>query len=268
MTKSLEQRLRDAKAELGNVGAALTRQAARLPSAVEQQLRELTTASADVEHWIGMIDARTAARRILDGLETQVDGDDKVSHGAALVRFQHVRLIYVEAYLSIVWALADSLTGAFGRIVCTPEMGLNAAQPAQLVSHFMSKDRKKGVPNVVYESMRQTFGWPVGLFYATRNHFLHDGGHVRTVNFFDGPTAASGFAVSAIGWTRVEERARGYGVDSTHHRLAPGWPVTPPTDLRLLLDDCERETDDALGILIGSACGALKAHVGFVISED
>jgi hypothetical protein len=268
MTNTLEKRLRCAKDVLADAGVALTRQAAKLPGPVEQQLRELTTAAADVEHWVGMIDARGAARRVLDGLEHRADGDDKVPHGTALVKFQHVRLLSVEAYLSTTWALADSLTGAFGRIVCTPEAGLNATKPPQLVSHFISTDRKKGVPNMLYGSMRATFGWPVGLFYATRNHFLHEGGHLRTANFFDGPTAASGFAVSAVGWTRVDERARTFGVDSTHHRLGPGWGSSAPADLRPFLDECERETDDALGVLVGSACRSLAAHVGFVVGED
>jgi hypothetical protein len=35
-----------------------------------------------------------------------------------------------------------------------------------------------------------------------------------------------------------------------------------------LFDDaCEREMDDALGVLLGSACGSLRAHVAFMVGE-
>ena len=88
------------------------------------------------------------------------------------------------------------------------------------------------------------------------------------IDFFDGPTAASRFAISADGWTRIEEKAASYGVDPSHHRVGPGWPPAPRDDLRVVLDVCEREVDDALGVLIGSACRALLAHVGLVVGED
>jgi hypothetical protein len=48
----------------------------------------------------------------------------------------------------------------------------------------------------------------------------------------------------------------------------PGWPTTPLDDLRVVLADCEREVDEALGVLLGSACRALALHVGFMLGED
>lgn len=116
-------------------------------------------------------------------------------------------------------------------------------------------------------SLRATFGWPIGLSYTLRNHFFHDGGALDGTDFFEGPSATSGFKISEDGWDRIEKRARSYGVDATHHRVGAAWPSAPRDDLRQLIDVCERETDDALGILIGSACRALVSHVGFIVGE-
>src|ERR1044071_9305327 len=48
---------------------------------------------------------------------------------------------------------------------------------------------------------------------------------------------------------RGAQRAAEYGVDAGHHRVGPGLPATSRDDLCVILDICERETDDALGIL-------------------
>jgi len=56
-------------------------------------------------------------------------------------------------------------------------------------------------------------------------------------------------------------------VDPSFHRAGATWPVSPRDDLRAVLRVCERETDDALGVLLGSACQTLLAHVGFMLGE-
>ena len=50
--------------------------------------------------------------------------------------------------------------------------------------------------------------------------------------------------------------------------MGSNWPQSPQDDLIKLLDICERELDDALGILLGSACGMLKVHLGFMLGQD
>ena len=86
-------------------------------------------------------------------------------------------------------------------------------------------------------------------------------------DFFDGPTSASRFVISADGWKRIEEKAATYGAGPSHHRAGASWPATPRDDLRSVLDVCERETDDALGVLVGSACHSLAIHVGYMHGE-
>ena len=268
MSKTLEDRLRDAKAALGTANAALGRHVGKVPSDVEVQFRTVIDYDADIEHWIGLLHARAAASALLADLEKGADANDCVPLGTARVKFQHVRRIGVQAYLSTTWSLADRVAGMVGRVLCTPDAGFNEASPAQLVSQFVQKERKKTTAAAVFESVRQTFGWPIGLSYAIRNHFVHDGAQVAGSDFFDGPTAASKFGISLKGWMRVEDRAKTYGVEPGHHRAGPSWPATPRDDLRALLEVCEREMDDALGVLLGSACGSLLTHVACMLGED
>lgn len=269
MSKTLEERLVAAKNELAKVDAVLLKHlgTGRLREDVVKQFDALAAFKADVDAWCGMIAARRAARKLITDLEKQVDGDDTVLLGSSRVKYEHVRLIGVQAYLSTKWALADRLVGMVGRIVCTANTGLNEAQPAQLVTSFVNADRKKAPAASYYQSIRETFGWPIALSYALRNHFVHDGGQLEGVNFFAGKASHARFEISEAGWQRIEVRATSYGVTLSHQRAGATWPSVPRDDLRAVLDVCERETDDALGILVGSACHALAIHVGYLHGE-
>ena len=270
MSKTLQERLCDAKSELDHVHAALGRHSAGLPREVEESFRKLVDYRTDIDHWLGMLEARAAACQLLDGLEAQANEEDCVPLGAMRVKYQHVRFIGVQAYITTNWALADRITGMVGRVLCTPAAGLNDVKPAELVSHFVNRDRTKTTTAAaLFESVRQAFGWPIGISYAIRNHFVHDGAQIGGSDFFEGPSAASAFQISADGWDRVEKRAETeYRVDRSYHRAGANWPNTPRDDLRIVLTVCEREMDDALGVLLGSACGVLRAHVAFMVGED
>jgi hypothetical protein len=133
---------------------------------------------------------------------------------------------------------------------------------------FLRDKMRKTTAAAVFESVRQTFGWPIVLSYAIRNHFVHDGARSGGADFFEGPVAVAAFRISADGSDRVEKQADSYGVERAYQRAGPSWLSAPRDDLRVVLNACEREMDDALGALLGSACRSLLAHVGFLIGED
>lgn len=269
MTKELDERLRDARGVLDRVHAALGRHPGRLPQDVEDAFRKVTDYRSDIDHCRGLCAARAAAAQVMDALETRTDGDDCVPLGASRAKYQHVRLISSQSYLAVTWSLSDRITAIVGRVLCTPDAGFNEASPAQLVSHFVQKERKRTTAGTLFESVRHAFGWPIGLSYAIRNHFIHDGAQSSGSDFFEGPTAAAAFRISAPGWARVEKKAEEtYAVDRTLHRAGVNWPATPRDDLRVILSACEREVDDALGVLLGSACATLLSHAGFMLGED
>jgi len=67
MSPSLRQRLDGAKATLGQVDVALGRKPGALPTDVEKAFRSVVDYRSDIDHWITMVDARTAAWDLLDG---------------------------------------------------------------------------------------------------------------------------------------------------------------------------------------------------------
>lgn len=266
MSKTLEDRLQDARTALGKVDGAIALHAGKLASDVETQFKMIAAFASNVEHWNQMLAARQTARALLDSLEQQADQNDDVPYGASRAKFQTVRLLGVQGYLAAQWALADRLIGMAGHVLCIRNSLQDPKNAPQLVSHFVGgKGPEAKTAAIAFYSVRQSFGWPIAISYALRNHFLHDG---AGGDFFAGPTAASAFKVSASGWARVEERVKDYNVNATHSRLGNAWSPSAGDDLRKILDTCAPEIDEALGVLVGSACQIAVAHVGFMLGED
>lgn len=298
MTKTLDERLQSARLVMDQIGALLGKSAGALPVSVGEQFRRSLDAASGIEYWRELLSARAAALTFLDALETRVDPDDLVEVFATptgappiKLKFSHVRLVGVEAYLSLTWSLADRITAMVGRVLCTLQGGaLNEQSPVKLLSHFVQEERgKEGVGStddprkdgdgrnrrrstaaMVSDSIRQTFGFPIGISYAIRNHFIHDGAQQQEVEFFENRASAAGFKISEKGWTHIERKTSGYGVTRDYMRAsaATAWPTSPRDDFRIVLAACEREVDDALGILLGSACNALSFHIGFMLGAD
>ena len=269
MTPTLQQRLQDAKTTLKQVHAALWRKPGAIPEVAIKKLLKVVNHHSDIDHWLTMIDARTEASQLLEGLETKSDADERVPFGDTRAKFFHVRQLGVQAYLATTWALSDRITGMAGLVLCPPDDGFNDRRPAHLVSHFTHKKRKRRTAGVTCDSLRFAFGWPVGVSYAIRNHFVHNGAQIAGSDFFEAPTPAFAFRISDKGWAHIEKTAREkHEAESTFHRPGMTWPVSPCDDLRKVLRVCEREMDDALGVIIGSACHTLSAHVGLMLGED
>ena len=98
---------------------------------------------------------------------------------------------------------------------------------------------------------------------------MHAGGQMEGLNFFAAPSAAAGFRISDDGWKRIEDMAQLGGIKASFCRPGAALPLNPRDDLRpAVLRVCEREMDDALGVLLGTACHNLLVHVSFMLDED
>jgi len=265
VSKPLSDRLAQGKIDLNKAYGLLAKHPALLSTEVGDSLRALAAQSAEIDRWLEMLEARAIARQFLDGLENRADRNGDVPLGTQNAKYQHVRLIGVQAYETMNWALADSITKIVGRVLCTRAEEFRC----QLLSHFVHDDRKDTTAAALFDSVKKTFGWPLGISYVIRNHFVHDGGQLAGTDFFEGPSPQSAFRISEAGWRHVERTAQAkYGVDSLHQRPGASLPNSPRDDLRVVLTSCEREMDDALGILLGSACSSLLSHIGFMVGED
>jgi hypothetical protein len=124
---------------------------------------------------------------------------------------------------------------------------------------------QKPTAAAVFAPLRRSFGWAAAISYSIRNLFVHDGG----VNFFEGDVPESAFRISENGWHLVITKAQGCGVDDGCCRDGTSLPVSPaPIDLRQVLDVCEREVDEALGVILGAACQLIRVQVAFAIGEE
>lgn len=278
MTRSLDDRLVAAKSTLDEANTLLSGNAG-LVNAGDQLRRSLATASS-IAHWRELLTARNAARELLTGLEDRIEQDDFVvvqfgtprrSAQPMRIKYSHARLIAVEAYLSLTWSLADNVSSFVGRVLCSSDGGaFNTQQSPKLVSHFVNaKDSlRQSTAGLVFDSIRQTFGWPIAVSYALRNHFIHDGGQQHELVFFAGSSSGDRFRILADGWRHVRNRALSYEVVPDNMRKSANWPATPEDDLRVVLDVCERELDEAMGVLVGSACAAISTHLVFLTGND
>lgn len=269
MSKALDQRIVDAGDQLAKIAGALGRCAGKISIESQNSMREFLGFRDDIEHFREVIVARKAAADYLEGLDLDPASEDMVRLGSGLVKFRHARLLGTQSYLATSWALTDRLAGVAGRFLCPPERGMNGAKPAQLVTHFVTKDTAtKSSAGAMFGPIRQNFGWAIGISYALRNHFIHEGGQLDGYDFFEGPGVASGFRVADEGWNRILDRVATYGVEPSMHRGGVGWPTAPRDDLRRLMSECEQELDDALGTLLGSAIHLLHANIGFLLGDD
>lgn len=161
MSKTLEERLQDAKTALGKVDGAIARHPGTLATEVETRFNEITAFASHVEHWNQMLAARQTARTLLDNLEQHADGNDDVPYGATKAKFQTVRLLGVQGYLGAQWALADRLVGMSGQVLCIRSCLQDPENAPQLVSHFVGgKGPDSKTAAIAFYSLR-SFGWPI-----------------------------------------------------------------------------------------------------------
>jgi hypothetical protein len=266
--KGLIERLEQVKLDFGKVELALNQHGGKIKPNAEEVFRNTLVFQSEIDNWLRLHGARAVAATLMRDLENRCDYNDCVRLGSADIQFDLVRLLCVQAYCAANWSLADRIAALVGRVFCTPNAGSDPWHPAQLVAHFVQKDRSKTTAGTMHEAVRETFGWPIGISYAIRNHFLHDGGQASVVTFFASTSSLSGFQISQDAWGRIEERAKSYGVDATCHRVGPLWPAAPYADLRTVLSVCEQEMDDALGMLVGSASGLLQSHIQYLTGAD
>lgn len=164
---------------------------------------------------------------------------------------------------------ADRVSGFVGKVLCTTATSKNPTQPVHLLTHFIGKERNKQTAGFLWQPVRRSFGWPIGISYSIRNTLMHEGPRIDGNELFEGPSPASAFRLSSEGWRGIESATRErYEVEPSLLRSPGIWPSKPEDDLREVLDVCEREMDDALGSLLGAACHTLQAHAAFMLGED
>ena len=243
---------------------------ARMPEKVSVLLNGAASTHKRIQDWHDTLQARESALIVLESIVNDVDQEGKVPFGKVRLTFPVARLLTVSAYLTSCWSLADLITSWTGQIFCTQKQ-CNQGRMAKLTSHFTGKKTNDTGAALIIGSIGPIFGWPAALLYVLRNQFVHEGGTINGSSIFLGDQPQDGYLLFKEGWSKVKNSAeqKGDGAKPDQHRMtSPPWMDAEQPDLVEILRDCEREMDDALGILVGSASHLLAAQVTFLLGED
>ncbi|MBX7096833.1 MAG: hypothetical protein K1X89_03890, partial [Myxococcaceae bacterium] len=205
MTKSLAERLQETRGALKACERSLATSGDRIPGEAQKGLELLLAFQHEIDDLLEALEARAASLALLEGLETHMDdGSGSVAVLRQPVKFQHLRLISMQAYLGIQWSIADRITEFVGRVLL-PKPGPNNKEkerppPIQLLSHFVGGRAEAQSTAGLIPMVRSTFGWPLAISYELRNVFAHSGGQVEGVDLFAGSHHSAAFQVSKDGW--------------------------------------------------------------------
>lgn len=197
-----------------------------------------------IANWHFMLTCRKSAFDLLASLPR------KKYDFVGLYKYELERFLATQAYLSVHWALCDSITSWVGKALCYEKKA------------YVEKDSLKlsKLPTFIPERLaiwiRDDFGYAIALSYQIRNCFVHDGG----IGFFQGPDQHSRLIIHDEQWTRLQGHVR----ENLSRRRSAFQLADSERDLGIVLQCCETETDEALGILLVSACALIEGHLGFL----
>jgi hypothetical protein len=266
--EKLKERLRDSATELRIIGDSL-----RLipsPSLHPDCIRELEkfdemannlTATCD------LIDPREDARQLLQSLPLIANSSTNlVDYHGTKIPFSNARLLGFQGYLSMTWAICDSITTAISPLICTGAACSNPTNPPQLLTHFLKSSKDSTFYSAYF--LKLNYGWLIGVSYVIRNHFFHDGALSKGRDFFIGKKVVDGFDISQQGWDFiVREMETKHILNRQQHRSSASWPWHR-NNLLNLLELCNEEMDEALGCLVGWSIGMATLQAHYLLKRD
>lgn len=271
MAKTFEEKLKIARETIEEVKQGLIKHSGEIHPKVDDVVRRLLDEYFDVDHWSDLYQARTVALKQLEDLESDADIDGRVSWGRMNQRmpYRQARFLAIQLYLSSAWALADCISEFVGTIFCNSNETLLDSSHPQLLSHFIEHKAKTKTAYFSLFLLKDTYGWPVAILYHSRNLFVHDGGRIDGVDFFEGSTPTSAFRVSPNAWDKTLKAINDiYDIEETQCRPRWAFPSDPTKDFREVLKACDSEIDQVLGVLMGTACSSLKSHIDLILGDD
>lgn len=114
MGKTLKQRIGDAEQTLTAVESAFKRNVDVVLSDVETWFRERVDHRKTMVGWPQLLATREATRKTLDSLELYTTASDDVVILNQAMKFGHSRLMGSMAWMTAIWAAADSITRLWG----------------------------------------------------------------------------------------------------------------------------------------------------------
>jgi len=267
MSNNLRERLACAKETLllvSGLVADAEETKGLLPAEAVSQFKNLGNCWTGVKHWNQLLDAREMQRSVLTDLERRTDQDDWVEYLGAKVPFTIVRLLAVQAYLAVHWSLADGMAAMVADVLSVENKLKDPKRKPNLHAMIDGDQAANAIAHVAYNTIRLMYGKEIALSYALRNYFLHEG---PSEEFFEDRSSRSRFEISPNGWKLLAERPGKNLIKNAETRRAD-WSPGPGSDLREIFDTCQEGMDNALGILVGTACQVGIVHLLFVLGKE
>ena len=216
-----------------------------------------------------LIDTREYVRGLLHQLLLDVDrSTNAVNFLGREIHFNHARLQFFLSYLSLTWAVCDSVTLIISPLVCNQSISLNQSKPLQL-SRLVEEENDSAYYNHLF--LNRNYSWPICISYIIRNHFVHDGTILSNgKNFFAGSNVIDGYDISPDGWNFLNKQIKKFKhVKQDYHRIGSSYDwLTPQNNLLQLLESCNDEIDEALSCLVTWSVGMLTLQIECLLKRD
>jgi|GEM_PF-1369094 len=215
-----------------------------------------------------LITTREHAHNLLQHLSSITDPHTNiVNYHQIQVPFSSARMLLFQSYISMTWAICDSITTAISPFVCTKSACDDRKNPPHLFNDFIKYEDKKNSSYYSSLFLRYNYSWAIGVSYVIRNHFVHDGALYFGKDFFAGRTLVDGFDISQDGWKFLEDGMKKHKLNQDYHRLDVSWPWHR-NNLLNLLELCNDQIDDALSCLVGWSMGTAVLQARYLLEID
>lgn len=270
-SEKLKQRLQESATNLrGIVGALSSISAPSLHNKCINEFSKFGAMASELVSICDLIEPREDAYKLLEQLPLITDPvTDLVEYHGIKIPFNNARLLGFQGYLSMTWAICDSITTSIAPLICTEATCKNRINPPQLLTHFIKEDKYSSYYSAYF--LRENYGWAIGISYVIRNHFFHDGALWNGENFFAGRSLQDGFEISNKGLEflakEMLEKHGKLNKDQNRLGLAIQWPWHQDNLLKLL-KVCNDEIDDALTCLVGWSVGMANLQGSYLLERD
>ncbi len=265
MSNALKDRLNDAKTALETIKSSMKK-----PETDQPQIKEIIDYLDHFNSWNILIDKRVLAFNMLTELRPPPKEMLPLPGIATLQSppvkdFEAERLFRVQAYFATTWSISDLISAFCGKILCTLNKANRSTHPAKLPD-FIKNDSKE-ISAFLCMMLRANFGYAIALSYKLRNRFIHEAGLIKEKELF-----GDDFDIPKDNWSTIiksvtDDQSFGSKIQS---KIRDGVkiPEDMVSDLRVVLNLLQNETDEVLGILVGTAIGTFESLVKYTLCED
>ncbi len=263
MIFTLDKHLKKAQEILREIQEIYTADSTKIssPPGDPNYISNILKISVEIDGWLNTFNTRNRTRDILSQLEEQTTKGNKFfPMFDTEIQFKDARLLLIVNYLVSSWALADKIADFVGEILCVDNVTKNPILRAKLVKNFIQDG--SSTPSIISRLLKESFGWPIAIAYVIRNFFIHESDQQGDLEFFAGEDISDGFKISDKAWQFIMNKASEHKVINRQMR---GTDTLSQDNLLNILDICHREMDDALGVLLLTACNLLKTLVASLV---